>query len=131
MKKLLVRYSIAIAIAGALTIAFLALQGFDEANSTEMRLRLLADAFTIPGVIFMLVAGLVWVASDGFFDGLTYGLRWCARTLIPFTRIPDEKYYDYKMRKKEKRARGYSFIFFTGLGFFVVAIVFIVLFYLV
>lgn len=128
MKKQLIRYSVTVGIGAAMVALFLYLQEFNNAATSEIRLRMLADAFTIPGVILMLLAGLIWVASDGFFDGLTYSVRWLA-SLIPFTKIKDEKYYDYKVRKSKKRAQGYSFIFYTGLGYFLIAVVLIVLFY--
>lgn len=104
---------------------------FDKIANQAQRMRLLADAFTIPGVLFMMVAALVWVASDGFFDGFGYAGRVTARMLLPFLKIEEEKYYDYKMRKAGNRLHGYSFIFFTGLLFFVIAILLIILYYTV
>lgn len=130
MKKQLIKYSITCGIGAALVVLYLSLNEFNNADTLQLQFRMLADAFTIPGVILMLLAGLVWVASDGFFDGLTYSARWLAR-LIPFTNIKDEKYYDYKMRKSKDRPKGYGFIFFTGLGFFLAAVLFIALFYLI
>ncbi len=131
MKKQLTRYSVAIGVSAGLVVLFLYAQNFAALEEWPDRLRMLADGFTIPGVIFMLLAGLVWVASDGFFDGLTYSARWLA-TLLPFSKLKQERYYDYKMRKKADRDEsegGYGFLFFTGLGFFLVACIFIVLFY--
>ena len=129
MKKSLIKYLSAIGVAGAMTIVVLYLRNFGSAVSKVEQMRHLADAFTIPGVIFMLVAALIWVASDGFFDGIGYAGRFTARMLLPFLKLDDEKYYDYKMRKKENRIHGYSFIFFTGLAFFIVALAFIAGFY--
>ena len=130
MKKRLIRYSITVGIGVVLVVLYLYLQEFSNAETQKIQLRMLADAFTISGVILILPAGLIWVASDGFFDGLTYSARRLAR-LIPFTKLKDERYYDYKMRKRENRPQGYGFIFFTGLGFFLVAVIMIALFYLI
>lgn len=131
MKKSLIKYLSAIGVASAMVVLVLWLRDFGAVDSRSQQLRHLADAFTIPGVIFMLVAALIWVASDGFFDGFGYAGRWTARMLLPFLKLDDEKYYDYKMRKAENRLHGYSFIFFTGLGFFVIALALIAAFYMV
>lgn len=129
MKKSLIKYASAVGIAGAMALIVLWLRDFASVDSKAEQLRHLADAFTIPGVIFMMVAALIWVASDGFFDGFGYAGRYAARMLLPFLKLDDEKFYDYKMRKAERRLHGYSFIFFTGLAFFLIALAFIAAFY--
>lgn len=129
MKKSLIKYSAAVGVASAMTVGILLLRDFGALTSTSERLRHLADAFTIPGVIFMMVAALLWVSSDGFFDGVAYCGRQLLR-LVPFVKVADERYADFKERRGGKRVKGYSFIFFTGLAFFAVAVVLIVLFYL-
>ena len=131
MKKLLGKYLSAVTVAGLMTLLVLWINNFDTIDNSADRMRILADAFTVPGVIFMLVAALIWVASDGFFDGIGYAGRLTARMLLPFLKLNDEKYYDYKMRKADNRIHGYSFIFFTGLAFFAVALVLIAMFYAV
>ena len=49
-------------------------------------------------------------------------------SLKPFKKT-DESYYDYKTRKSGQRFTGYSFLFFTGLAFLAVALVFLALFF--
>lgn len=131
MRRLIGKYLSSVTVAGLMTLLVLWINNFDTIENQADRLRVLADAFTVPGVIFMLVAALIWVASDGFFDGIGYAGRLTARMLLPFLKLEDEKYYDYKMRKADNRIHGYSFIFFTGLAFFAVSLVWIALFYAV
>ena len=130
--KELIKYAIAIAVGGLMVFSTLSLHGYANALPDLERYRMLADAFTIPGVFLMLLAALVWIANEGLFRGLGYVGSWLVRTLIPFAarKNGDEKYYDYVKRKEAQgKIGGYSFIFFTGAAFMIVAIVFIVLFY--
>jgi hypothetical protein len=104
---------------------------YDAITDKMIRYKVLADAFTVPGMIMVCVSALLWISKDGFFDGISYSLKRLAHSLVPFKRNQnDEKYYDYKIRMREKRiSSGFGFIFFTGLGFLAIATVFIALFY--
>jgi hypothetical protein len=88
----------------------------------------LADAFTIPGVIFIMVGCLVAISTTGFFDSISYAMKSLARAIIPFHDTTDEKYYDYKTKKESKRFTGYGFIFVVGGVFTAISLVFTVLF---
>ncbi len=108
----------------------LVLWGNDFSAQTLVdKYRLLADAFTIPGVIFIMVGALVFVSTAGFFDMLSYALGRFAGAFIPFYRKKDETFFDYKTRKSEERFRGYSFLFYVGILFLVIAGVFMILFF--
>lgn len=128
-RKLLTRYLITAAIAGAVTLLTLYLHGFWEETSIVEKYRLLADAFTIPGVILVMLTALVWISSEGMFDGLVYAFKRIGSSLIPFYggAIKHQTYYDYKESKDGDRPQGYSFLFFVGLAFVLVAVVFVFL----
>ena len=54
------------------------------------------------------------------------------RALIPFMRRGEyEKYYDYKVRKGEKRIGGYGFLLISGAIYLAVGVVFTLLFFTV
>lgn len=127
----LLKYGIAVSVGGLMVYLTITLHGLAEATTPAEQYRILADAFTIPGVVLMLVAALVAVSNEGIFTGVSYSLTWMIRTLIPLAALKNgkESYYDYAQRKRANRVKGYGFIFFTGLAFFTVAIVFTVLFY--
>ena len=129
MKKLLTKYLASITVSGLMACFVLWINQFDQVTVPAERIRLLADAFTVPGVLAIMLAALIWVASDGFFDGIGYAGRVTARMLLPFLKIEEEKFYDYKMRKADHRIHGYSFIFYTGLVFLAIAVGFIIRFY--
>ena len=131
MKKQLFKYGIATLAGGTLAYLTAVLHGYAEATTLVERYRILADAFTIPGVVIFLMGVLVWIAGEGAFQGLAYSLSWAFRSLIPFGRSgKQEKYYDYVERQKQKgKPSGYAFLFVVGGAFLAVAIVFIILFY--
>ena len=130
-RKIILRYTITTAAAGLMSLLALYLRDFGDATTLGDKYRMLADAFTIPGVLLIMFGALVWVSSEGFFDGLTYAFSRFGGMLIPFFKGGKEHltYYDYKMKMKDKRAHGYSFMFFVGIVFVAIAVVFIALFY--
>lgn len=127
-KKLLPRYLIALVIGAIFVFACISLREYSSEMALAERYKILADAFTIPGVVFILIGALVWVSTDGFFDMFSFAIGKAVKTLIPFSKRSDETFYDYKVRKSEDRITGYSFLFFTGLAFLIVSIVLLVLY---
>ena len=128
-KKLLAKYCITIAIAGAMICFVLSNRGFFETTDVKKKILFLADAFTIPGVTILMVGVMTWLSSNyGLFDGLNYSLGRFVRTLIPGAASrSDEKYYDYKERKNASRKKDYHFLFVVGGAAFLTAIVFTII----
>ena len=87
-----------------------------------------ADAFTIPAVVMLMLGLLVWVSTTGSFDMLGYGLKRAKDAFIPSASYTHEQFYDYKMRKNEKRIKGYSFMFISGGIYLIPGVVFNILF---
>ncbi len=119
------------ALVGALMVgSVLSLHGYDMAVTPAERYRILADAFTIPGVVLMLCWVLVWLSGEGAFEGLSYVCKYAVKMLIPGGMKDMERFGDYVERRREKgRIRGTGFLLVTGACFFAVAVVFIALFY--
>lgn len=126
----LLRYGITALIGGLLAFATVSLHGYSNALPKLQQYRILCDAFTIPGVILIMVGFLVMIANAGNFMGLAYAAKHALKMLIPFGNKRDERYYDYYQRKQAQgKVKGYGFIFITGIAFMAVAMVFFVLFY--
>lgn len=127
--KTLSKYLLTVGIGLAASIFILFLRGFSFDMPPVSMLAILADAFSIPGIVLVCVSLLIWVASEGTFDMIGYGFGRAASSLIPFMRKNDETFYDYKVRKKEGRdGRSYWFVCFVGLGFILVAGIFLVIY---
>lgn len=126
------RYVPSFAIMGIFTWLILLLRKYSAASTPDVRYLNLADAFTIPAVIMLMVGVMVWISTQGMFDILTYGLGRGLGSLVPFLRLEkDERFYDYKQRKQNKRIKGYSFLFISGGIYFIPALVFNILYYTV
>ena len=126
----LLKYGITAAVGGVMCAGVLSLHGYADAASAADRYRILADAFTIPGVILMLSWVLVWLSGEGAFEGISYAFSYALRMLVPGGSKNPERYSDYVLRRREKGGlKGVGFLFFTGAAFFLVALVFIALFY--
>ena len=129
MKKQLIKYSIATFVGGAFALTVLLAKGFFTTDVAIIKYRMLIDAFSAPGMIMTLLPFLFWISTDGLFDGLTYALQGLANMLTFRGIKKQEKYYDYKKRKAEKRMTGFWFILFVGLGFMLISGIFLILYY--
>ena len=129
IRNIIIKYAVALGIGAGFVFTFMWLNDYSLVTEQIEKYRLLTDAFSIPGVIFIMVGCLVFVSTDGFFDMITFGLSKAKNMLIPFSKKSDETFYDYKQRKAKNRLTGYSFLFFTGLVFLMVAGIFLILFF--
>ncbi len=128
MRKKITGYALCAVFGAAVFILICRLNHYTELESDQERLRVLCDAFTIPGLLLVALAGLIYAANNGAFYGISYGLRTAKQILLPF--LPNEyvKYRDYIAKKKEKKVTGYRFIFITGLVFFIIGIILLIRF---
>ena len=128
VKTLLAKYLGSAAFVGLLAWLYISQRPFAESELVDQYL-MLCDAFFIPGVLLVMFGCLMWVSTTGFFDGISYAVGMAVRSLIPGGRTTDESYVDYIMRKRENRAKGYGFLFYSGLVTVAVSGVFMVLYY--
>ncbi len=124
---LIKKYVGAFLVMGSFTVAVLLLRDHFSTQDVAQRYLNIADAFTIPSVLMLMIGLLLWVSSSGGFDMLGYGLKRAKDAFIP-SKYTHEQYYDYKMRKNKKRVKGYSFMFISGGIYFVPAIIFNILY---
>ena len=124
------KYIGAFGLMGAATCLILYIREHSSELAKDIFYLNLADAFTIPAVVVLMIGVLIWISTTGSFDMFSYGFSRAANMLIPFKKYDDEKFYDYKMRMNEKRAKGYAFLFIAGGIYLIPAIVFNILYYL-
>ena len=128
-RKKLTSYAVTALAGGALSAVILVLHGFGSAETAAERYTILCDAFTIPGILMIMIGLLLVISGTGALDGISYAIRGVGRQLIPFLRIQNETFYDFVQRKDKKRkTRQNTFLFVTGAVFLAAAIVFLVLF---
>ena len=122
-----IKYAVTLLIGGVIAIVTIMAYGFSEAETIVQKHTILANAFTIPGVVLLMVGILMLLSRDGLFDMLTFGLGRLGKALVPFSKKTDESFYDYKVRKSEQRLNGFSCVFVAGAVFLALGILFTVL----
>lgn len=127
LKSILLRYGISMAAGGILAALTLNLHGYREMTELVDQYRLLCDAFTIPGVILLMVGLLVWIAGEGMFDSLTY----LGRSFFwMFNQAKPVRYFDYIQEKRANRKHiRCGFLLLSGAIYLAVALIFMALFY--
>lgn len=90
----------------------------------------LSDSFFVPGILLAGFGALLKIADGGFFDGVGYGLKRAALSLIPGARIKkEETYAEYKERKEKSRKHASLWIpLIVGGTFVALGAVFLILY---
>ena len=130
LKTRLIKYGISFSVSFGMAWFYVSLRDFQFQPLME-KYRILCDAFTIPGMVFILLGLLMILSNQGALDGISYAAQYAARLLIPgaLTKHKQERYLDYVERKRANRAKGFGFLFVTGVVTMAIALVFMYLFY--
>ena len=132
LKKNLIKYGVTTGLALLLAFFYVYVR-VDFSNPGAMPLvewyRLICDAFTIPGLILLMLGCLMSLSNTGAMDGLGYVVSIAVKMLIPGGATKMERYKEYLDRRRDNRVRGYGFLYLVGAGCMAIALVFMVLFY--
>lgn len=110
-------YLITALCAAAVSALYVAVKGVYAMSTPGRVLGHLSNAFTVPGVLLMGMAGLIFVKRRGGFDGVSYSTRYMFNWLVPqFWLNKDERsgklqnYREYcaNRREREKGRRDVS-----------------------
>ena len=128
--KTLLYYGICIVIATGLVFGVLAIRDYFSQTDVLQKFRVLSDAFAISGFLFLAVSALVFLSNEGAFDGIGYALKCALKVFIPIIGAKKpENYAEYRERKHSKgKISSHACIFVTGLVYFVIGMVFMLLF---
>ena len=93
--------------------------------------RTLCDGFFLPG-IFLIFFGLMFLMNNvGALDSISYLLRYAVRVFVPGAFADMETYLEYVEARREKRIKGFGFLFAVGALFLLISVAFLLLFYTV
>ena len=129
-KGRIVKYFAAVLFCALMVWVYIGNHDFASLSQLE-KYRILCDAFTVPGLLLILIGLLVWISNQGALDGISYAVRGLFRVFVPGAGFRQnlETYYDYLKRKEEKRVKGYGFLFLVGGISLAIALMFYFLFY--
>lgn len=126
----LILYAASAGVGIGMTVSMLKSYGFSDAAGEADRYRILADAFTVPGVVIFLLGVLAALADEGVFEGVNYAVIYAVKMLIPGIVKEQESYGDYIVRRRERgKLGGHGFLYATGSLFLFAAVVFVGLYY--
>ena len=126
-KSLLIKYAICFCVASLITVAIFWIKGFFT-DRPEVNVQILADGFSVSGLILTLFAGLMFVSREGALIGIGYVMRSVVLAFVPMGRMKHERYADYRARKlgDMKQPKDHCMLV-TGLVFLLVGIIFTVI----
>ncbi len=128
-KKILLKYLTCFCVGAVLVVIVMAIGGFDF-DGVKTSMRLLHDSFFSVGALMALFAGLLYASGEGAFLGIGYALKGAIRVFVPMWRKEHETYAQYRERKLgTPKAKGVGCMFFTGLFFIFVSVIFLVIWY--
>ena len=129
ISSIIIKYVIATLIGAVFVFVALWLRDFTTLTEKVDIYRALADAFTIPGVIFPMVALLILLTNEGSLTAVAWMLKRAVNLLIPLSKKEFSSYKEYY--ENRKKITGFSFILFVGLVYLLVGIIFTILYFTV
>ena len=132
LAKKLTKYGVAIVLALGLAFLYVYLRvDFADPDATPLVdwYKILCDAFTIPGLLYLMFGCLMTLSNQGAMDGLGYVAANAVKMLVPGGALKMERFKEYLERRRANRVRGYGFLYLIGAGCMAVSLVFLVLFY--
>ena len=127
LRNRLLKYGIFAVVCAGLVVLYCGSRDFGQMDLVQ-KYRTLCDAFTIPGMLYVLFALLLTVSNEGALDGVGYCVKQALRMLTP-KGLGGEKYDEYLERRRKNRKKGYGFLYIVGGVFMALAGVFMALFY--
>ena len=111
-----------------ITITLLFTRGAFNASSSKDALRLICDAFFLPGAILILTGALIWSLDNGVADGITYSFKkiFDLRKRA-YEENEKETYSEYKERKHKNKGTVIEF-FVSGCCYVVVSVVLLIVY---
>lgn len=129
MKKK-ITYIVTIACFLGMMLLCLFNEGILQQETAQDAVKVISNAFFLPGVLFAGIGGISKIASTGEFDMLGYGFSSIGiHQLIPG--MPKDKYssyMDYKKSKEENGRRWFPNMLFVGLAGIFISAVFVVIY---
>jgi hypothetical protein len=129
-RALLIKYIVCFSVASLITFIVFTLQG-SFTDRIGVNIQILSDSFFVSGILFLFIAGMMFVSGEGALIGISFVLRNIAQAFVPMGRKNHEFYKDYRARKlaEKKQSANDHAILVTGLVFLIISVVFTLIWY--
>lgn len=129
MKRGWIKYAAALLAGAAAVCAILFGKAYFGLETAKERLRVLSDAFLVPGLVLILAGCMVWIVRQGTFSGMGYTVRkiWNSLHSKEYQDGHRESYAEYRERKSAKRTP-FLFLILTGAFYLLPSIVITVIY---
>ena len=129
-KKLKMSYIVTTVCFVSLMILCLFNEEIQNQETAKDVIKVISNAFFLPGVLFAGIGAISKIASTGEFDMLGYGFSSIGiHQLIPgLPKDKYESYIDYKKSKDEKGRRWFPNLFFVGMAGILISGIFVVIY---
>lgn len=114
----------------AMAMGVLLSRGTFSQTDRLILIRDFSDALFVPGVLLVCLGALVFVASNGVFDMLSFGIKKVAGLVRSekFRAQQPRTYYDYVKLQGEKPRSSYGHLLKVGGGFLLIAMMLVLLY---
>lgn len=128
-KNILTKYIVCFCVAALITLLVFWSKGFFT-DSVAVNIQILADGFSVSGMLLTLCAGMLFISGEGALIGISFVLRNVVLAFIPMGRKHHELYAQYRERKMSQLKKSSDHcILVTGLFFLFIGIVFNIIWY--
>ncbi len=129
-KRLWLQYLITAAIGAGASVAIAFGRGLSAPHTGSELAAICSDGLFVTGLLLTALGLLIWIATTGFFDIFSYAFK-SLLLLFSSLRKPQDhiKYVDYKAEKEEKRHKSNFVLLFTGIGFILLSLLCLWLYY--
>ncbi len=117
------------AVVGALFVWLHASSYWSEDMTNVEIYHVLCDSFTIPGLMMILMGMLMSLSYVGALDTLAYLLSYIPKMLVPGAFGEVGSLLEFVEERREKRKKGYGFLYIVGFIYFGIALIFLALYY--
>ena len=124
-KELLIKYITSFSIASLITLVIFAIESFSTQNIQGNIIPILADGFSVSGILMLSFFAMIFISNEGAFIGIGYIIKNIVQAFTPMGRKNHELYADYRERKlAEKKVSSEKSVLIIGLLFLTIGIIF-------
>lgn len=126
MKKWL-KVLIPLAVGLVIAVIMMFSSGITSAQSVHDALRIVCDAFFVPGAMLLMYGGLRWTYNGGVMDGLGYSAKLMINRMRPHYEEHRQSFAEYRSKRESKAQPAFPLVA-SGLILLAIAVVLYVIY---